>query len=82
MHSFPFYVEPLENIPEAILKYTLIGETNLLQAHYPYKSIGFKDLLIPRGAIGSIEGKWIRWQVKTSLYDVAAGEIKLLLHQV
>lgn len=80
--NIPFFVETMDNVPEAMIKCALNSETTLLQSHYPYRSVGFKELLIPRGVVGSIEGKFIRWQVNTSLYDVAAAEILLLLHQV
>ncbi len=54
----------------------------MLQTHYPYKCVGCKEVLIPRGAMGSVDGKYIRWQVKMNLYDVAMAEIQMLLQQV
>ena len=82
LDNIPFFIESMDSVPEAMIKCALNNETTLLQTHYPYRSVGFKDLLIPRGVVGSIEGKFIRWHVNTSLYVVAAAEILMLLHQV
>lgn len=78
LDCLPFFVEPLENTVDGKQRR---GST-LLQAHYPYKAVGFKDLVIPRGTLGEIEGKMICWETRTSLWDVAVGEIELLLQQV
>ena len=75
-------MEPIDSVPEASLKWTTGGVVVLLQTHYPYKCTGCKEVLIPRGAIGSADGKYIRWQVKMNLYDVALAEIQMLLQQV
>lgn len=75
-------MEPIENIPESWLKWTTAGVVVLLQTYYPYKTAGCKEILIPRGAVGSIDGKYIRWQVKVNLYEIAIAEIKMLLQQV
>jgi hypothetical protein len=32
--------------------------------------------------MGSIDGKYIRWQVKINLFEVALAEIQMLLQQV
>lgn len=75
-------MEPVDSIPESSLKWTTAGVVVLLQTHYPYKHAGCKEILIPRGAMGSLEGKYIRWQLKINLYDVVIAEIQLLLQQV
>jgi hypothetical protein len=75
-------MEPIEHVPESSLKWTAGGVVVLLQTHYPYKSAGCKEVLIPRGSMGSVDGKYIRWQVKINLYEVALAEIQMLLQQV
>jgi hypothetical protein len=75
-------MEPIENIPDSSLKWTTAGVVVLLQTHYPYKNVGCKEVLLPRGAMGSVDGKYIRWQVKVNFYEVALTEIQMLLQQV
>ena len=82
--ELPYFMEPIDVVPESSLKWTTAGVVVLLQTHYPYKQTlsACKDVLIPRGAMGSVDGKYIRWQVKINLYDLAVAEIQLLLQQV
>lgn len=82
MTELPYFMEPVDSIPESSLKWTTAGVVVLLQTHYPYKQAGCKEILIPRGAMGSLDGKYIRWQLKINLYDVVIAEIQLLLQQV
>jgi len=71
----------MDGVPESIVKRS--GHLmSLQQAHFPYRNIGFKDLVIPRGTSGHIRGKMVHWQVKVSFWDVAIGEIQLLCQQV
>jgi hypothetical protein len=71
----------MDGVPESIVKRS--GHLmSLQQAHFPYRNIGFKDLVIPRGTTGHIRGKMVHWQVKVSFWDVAIGEIQLLCQQV
>ena len=81
LHNIRSYVEMMDGVPESIVKRS--GHLmSLQQAHFPYRNIGFKDLVIPRGTTGHIRGKMVHWQVKVSFWDVAIGEIQLLCQQV
>lgn len=81
LQRLPFYVEQLDAIPESIIKWTSGDAAVLLQTHYPYRAAGLKDVLIPRGSPGQVEGKTVRWQARVSLFDVAVGDFQLLLQQ-
>lgn len=81
LDRLPFFVEPLDNIPESILKWTANDVVIALQSHYPYRAAGLKDVLVTRGTAGQLEGKCIRWEVKVSLFDVAICDFQLLLQQ-
>jgi len=53
----------VDGAPESIVK----GSGHLMslqKAHFPYRNIGFNDLVIPRGTPGNIPGKMTHWQVK------------------
>lgn len=80
--ELPCYADSMDSLPDSALKWTSAGVVILLQAHYPFKHTGNKEVLIPRGATGSVDGKTIRWHVKVNFYDLAIAEIQQLLQQV
>lgn len=72
----------MDALPDSALKWTTAGVVILLQAHYPFKHTGNKEVSVPRGTTGSVDGKSIRWHVRVNLYDLAIAEIQQLLQQV
>jgi len=79
----PHFAEQLDNIPQSTWKWSSEGVIVLLRSRCPYESVGLKDVVIPRGTLGSVEEdtRIVRWHTNVSLFDVAVCDMQILLQQ-
>ena len=82
LHRIGGYVECVDHVPESVFKRRAGSGVELAQAHYPYGCVGYKDLVIARGTVGTVQGKLVYWRARASLWDVAVGEMEHLNQQV
>ena len=84
LSDLPHFVEQLDTVSQSMWKWTSEGVVVLLRSRCPYESVGLKDVVIPRGTLGSVEEdtNTVRWHFKVSLFDVAVSDLQILLQQV